>query len=327
MKKYRIFVVVSVILILAALLCLSACDGGENTGKASPSEGLQFTANADNTYSVSGRGACTDKYIVIPETTPKGHAVTGIAIEAFKGDSELEGISIPQHIKSIGARAFYGCYNMTDVAIDYGVTTIGEEAFLLCKSLQQITLPESVTHIDDKAFAYCDKLVYVTAPNSLQYLGDKVFEFCYSLEYTQHEGVCYLGNSTNPNLILAKVTDVSVSSCVISPSTKFIDYHAFKDCTRLMEITLPEGLKSIGYEAFWNCRCIGYVTIPSSVVRIESSAFAGTDLADAWFVSPDGWTVTVDDASGIRNVDVGDLTDSQNAAFSLKNAPGVWTKN
>jgi len=327
MKKYRIFIVVSVILALTALLCLPACYGGGDTGTDSPSEGLKFTANADNTFSVAGRGACTDKHIVIPKTTPNGYAVTGIADEAFKGDAELVGVSIPQHIKSIGAKAFYGCYNMTDVVIDYGVTTVGEEAFMLCKRLQQITLPESVTHIGDRAFSYSDKLVYVTIPNSIQYLGDKVFEFCYSLEYTQHEGVCYLGNSTNPNLILAKVNDVSVSSCVISPSTKFIDYHAFKDCTRLMEITLPEGLKSIGYEAFWNCRCIGYVTIPSSVVRIESSAFAGTDLADAWFMSPEGWKVTVDDASGIRDIDVGDLTDPQNAAFCLKNAPGVWTKN
>lgn len=62
-----------------------------------------------------------------------------------------------------------------------------------------------------------------------------------------------------------------------------IGARAFKECSTLVEITLPEGVKSIGSEAFLGCGALQPFPIPASVQSIGNKAFAGCDsmpLAD-----------------------------------------------
>jgi hypothetical protein len=53
-----------------------------------------------------------------------------------------------------------------------------------------------------------------------------------------------------------------------------IEGEAFKDCTGLTSITIPNSVTSIGYRAFQNCTRLTSVTIPNSVEEIGSSAFS-----------------------------------------------------
>lgn len=52
-----------------------------------------------------------------------------------------------------------------------------------------------------------------------------------------------------------------------------IDFHAFKDCTNLREITLPENVTEIGEGAFSGCKNLTSITLPSSVTSIGRHAF------------------------------------------------------
>ena len=54
-----------------------------------------------------------------------------------------------------------------------------------------------------------------------------------------------------------------------------IGNNAFKKCTSLTSITLPNKLTNIGYYAFWGCTKITTVTIPNNVTFIGDYAFWG----------------------------------------------------
>lgn len=53
-----------------------------------------------------------------------------------------------------------------------------------------------------------------------------------------------------------------------------IDAYAFRNCTVLQKIALPEGISAIGRETFKNCISLQAIYIPSSIKRVEQEAFA-----------------------------------------------------
>ena len=50
---------------------------------------------------------------------------------------------------------------------------------------------------------------------------------------------------------------------------------AFKDCTELPSVTIPNSVTSIGTSAFEGCSKLTSVKIPNSVMKIGASAFQG----------------------------------------------------
>jgi hypothetical protein len=65
-----------------------------------------------------------------------------------------------------------------------------------------------------------------------------------------------------------KLTSITIPDGVTS-----IEGSAFYDCTSLTSITIPDSVTSIGYNAFRECRGLTSITIPDSVTSIENGAF------------------------------------------------------
>ena len=62
-------------------------------------------------------------------------------------------------------------------------------------------------------------------------------------------------------------------------SVTSIGWSAFRECSGLTSITIPNSVTTIGIWAFYGCSSLTSVTIPNSVTSIGSSAFYGT----AWY--------------------------------------------
>ncbi|MBO5022658.1 MAG: leucine-rich repeat domain-containing protein [Clostridia bacterium] len=120
----------------------------------------------------------------------------------------------------------------------------------------------------------------MTIPDRVTNIGQQAFEGCENLTYNSYNNAKYLGNSTNPYVVLVSATSTSITSCTIKNSCKVIYGSAFKGCTSLTSITIPNSVTSIGYSAFQSCTGLTSITIPNSVTSIGTGAFYGcTGLA------------------------------------------------
>ena len=64
--------------------------------------------------------------------------VDKIEDSTFSNLSNIESVTIPEGLTSIGWRAFYGCRNLMEIDIPSSVTSIGDDAFAFCEKLEDV---------------------------------------------------------------------------------------------------------------------------------------------------------------------------------------------
>ena len=231
----------------------NAPDTPVNVGKIEEEQGgtdcLSFYPLPDGTYGVMAGTAVYLNEIVIPASY-KSKPVTQILPNAFKGAPNLTSIEIPDSVTSIGTLAFDGCSSLTSIEI-----------------------PDSVTSIGDYAFDGCSSLTSVVIGNSVTSIGYNAFRSCSSLIYNEYDNAYYLGNSSNPYLLLFKAKNQEITSCNIKSKTKCIYSEAFSDCSSLTSVEIPYGVTCIGAHAFDGCSNLTSVEIPNSVTSIGNYVF------------------------------------------------------
>ena len=197
------------------------------------------------------------KDCVIPEI------VKSIGNNVFCDDADLNSITLPDSLTSIGDNAFKGS-GLKAFTMPSSLVSIGNRAFEnTC--LETISFPESLTRIGDYAF-FGTHLVEVSFPDSLTSIGKRAFQltpikkivFPASLE-TIEDYVC--------------IECENLREVVLPSSLKSIGEGAFADCTHLEKVVLPDTLLSIGYGAFSYCKSLVNIKLPSSLASIGENPF------------------------------------------------------
>ena len=223
------------------------------------SVGLKYSLNDDeNSYTVVGIGYCEDTDLVIPATY-RGLPVTAIGSNAFESVRSFKSVSIPASVTTIGEYAFAHC-GVTSVtfATNSQLTTVDRYAFFSSSSLQSIALPDGVTTIGVAAFNGCNNITSISIPDSITTIEDRALDFN-SSAFTVYNNAKYLGNSTNPYLVLVKAIDTSLTTCDIHTGAKIILIFAFDNCTSLKSVTIPNSVTTICNAAFYYCNSLSTV--------------------------------------------------------------------
>ena len=213
-----------------------------------------------------------------------GAGLEYIGESAFSGCESLLEISLPRTVSYVGDNAFYYCVSLgsvniediaawcaidfgnyasnpiryseklcldgklaTDIELPVGITEISDYAFYYCKTIASITIPEGVTRIGYQAFYECDGLSDIDIPASVEEISDYAFYNCTRLER--------IGFSDSSRL-------------------SSIGKSAFKYCTALLAIELPDGVGVLGDSAFASCTLLGSAVLPDGLTALGNYTFS-----------------------------------------------------
>lgn len=203
--------------------------------------------------------------------------VTSVSYEAFALCKNLNSVTIPSTVKTIGIRSFYGT-KISKITVPSKTKTIGQGAFGSCKSLKTIVMPgDFKLKLEEDTD---DKLWYVASDQS----AVDTITFNTKLKLAN---VSYL--SAN-NLVVAK-NDPSYQSIegviytkdgkgIVRVPQKRTELKIKEGCTEFnMQSVLYNSTDSEGDE-FNNCSKLKKIVIPSSVKSINKIKYK-TDRADA----------------------------------------------
>ena len=248
-----------------------------------------------------------------------GNSVTSIGMSTFRQCTSLNSITIPNSVTRIDMEAFKGCTSLTSATIPESVTSIGVQAFKDCPVLTSVQVGmESPLTIDSEAFTNrTNATLYVPAGckaayEAAQYWQDfnivslitfadaNVKALCVQnwdsdgdgeLSEDEAAAVTDLGTVFRQNKSITSFDELqyftgltiigeeafrscsALTTVTIPNSVTSIGQHAFHSCFGLTTVTIPESVTGIGFAAFHQCNSLTSVTIPASVTNISGAAF------------------------------------------------------
>ncbi len=172
-------------------------------------------------------------------------------------NSGLLTLELPDFVKHLGTAAFNGCTKLTTAEVGTGITKVPNALFAGCTGLTEVKFAAPITSA-----------------------GAGVFTNCTSLP-TDSYGVRYECEVKDaPQFIVGRTgspDDFRPWNGVfeVLSSVRFIVDDVFAGCSRITQLTLPDGILSIGARAFKNCTGITAVILPATIEFVGEEAFFG----------------------------------------------------
>ena len=215
----------------------------------------------------------------------------------------IETITIPESVTYIGNAAFDYCYKLKSVYCKGATPATGGSAFYSNASGRKIYVPVESVEAYKSASGwknYADDIVgyefnsggnsgIVTENHKIYYTATKETAPYFTNSF-------YFGANLESNVWNA---ETGLGVLTFDGVVTMIGEYAFKNCTSLQSIVIPESVTSLGEGAFYGCENLASITIPESVEEIGIQAFTYTKkLAkfEGKYASEDGRTLVKDGA-------------------------------
>lgn len=223
----------------------------------------------------------TEEYISFPKSYSienglfiegNDYPITGIAVNAFKGNKTIKSVNFSSNILKIGASAFAGCINLEGITMSDNLEEIGERAFYGCSRLRKVLhFSSKLTKINDFTFGDCSSLVELALPDSIIEIGNCAFELCFNLfKVTLPSSLIKIGK-------MAFIACESLKSIIIPESVIEIGKGCFNQVQNLvvnmnslvpplvedgdlgassLKVVVPDDLFEIYSAAGWSCQIL-----------------------------------------------------------------------
>ena len=218
--------------------------------------------------------------------------------DAFKGNTAITSVTIPEGYTSIGISALSGCSGLTSITIPSSLQTVGATAFQNCTKLTTVNFTENESgtlKFMNKVFDSCTALASINLPvqTTSVYDNGNIFTGCTALEsitvspgntkYFSLNGSLYAKNDDGSAVTLC--TYVKAPAELTLPKTvndlplTAVGPMVFQGSTALTAVTLPANITTIDRLAFDTCSNLKTVLLQCEAApTLGSSAF--TDLAE-----------------------------------------------
>ena len=245
---------------------------------ASPAE----APASDFEYKRDGKNVTLTKYtgnaseLVIPEKID-GCPVTEIRC-GLGGTKTLIRVSIPDTVTRIGNAIFFRSSNLESVRMSENIESIGYGCFDGCGKLKEISFPKRISVEGPSAFLSCNLLGTFITGDGVQLLriGTDM------REYTVPASIREVAPSA--------FQQTQVERVAFKEGTIRIGGAAFRQCSNLESVTLPQTLEDIGGTAFSACPSLTSVIFMGDCPKTEKDLFKDSpDVTVYYNLSAKGW--------------------------------------
>lgn len=279
-------------------------------------------ASGNSHYVMDGLMLYSASYDTLISCHKSGSTVTlrpGVkVIGGFENNSWVRNIEIPSSVTELSDNCFNGC-SLTTLSLPAHMKRIGALAFGENKKLTSITMPQTLLSMGEGAFSWCEKLTAVTIPDSLKVIPKEAFNSCPRLASVTW------GNAVE-EIGYAAFWAMAARDLLLPETLKKVDDLAFAACSNnLRHVTFRGQTDTIG-EAVFRHANLNYVrfkaVVPPAVTgngplsdigRLDSivvpCGHIDAYLADSY------WGQFADELVEDCNLEIGEVADMQLTAY------------
>lgn len=217
-----------------------------------------------------------------------GKGLKTIGNSAFSDCTELRNIAVPDGVESLGEYAFSNCRSAQTITLGSGLKSIGARAFLRCSAVNSVVLGGALEEVGDYAFAECAELYSAEIGDSVKSLGTGAFQDCgLFTEVTLGRNLERIGEDAffdtwlwndQENMVYADgwflaPKQITLATYNLAVGTRGIAEYAFRNCSNMTQIRLPNSVELIGANSFKGCEKLANLVTGSGIKVIGESAF------------------------------------------------------
>lgn len=268
----------SVVLFLSILVFV--CVAAYLTGCGSNDEAGRYELSKDESYYTLVEYDVPESGEVVTPAVYNGKPVKKIERDLFKGNTgKVKTLIVSEGTEELCGYAFSTCYNLEKVTLPSSLKTVGKNAFAGCEVLETIILPDGVESVSENAFDGCKNLKTISLGKNLREFTGRALANTKNLTeikvdennavFKVKDGAMFSADEK----VLVAVPAIKTEKFVVPTQTTEIGEFAFYKRTGVKDVEFSALIEKIGDCAFYGSG-IKSVNLQDKVTSIGTEAFS-----------------------------------------------------